>query len=95
MMHFDQNAVGSGCDGCAGHGQHAVALAGAVAGVDEDGQMAEALHGGNNAEVERVARVIGEGAHAALAEDHFVVALAHDVLGGHQELVERRAQVRA
>ncbi len=91
VVHFDDDAVGAGGDGGAGHGQHVVALAGAVAGVDEDGQVAEALHGGNDAEVERVAGVIGKGAHAALAEDDLVVALAHDVLGGHEELVERGA----
>ena len=55
------------------------------------GRWLRLLHGGNDAEVEGVARVVGEGAHAALAEDDLVVALAHDVLGGHQELVERRA----
>ena len=88
VVDFDQDAVGAGGDGGAGHGQHAVAAAGAVAGVDEDGQVAEALDGGNDAEVEGVAGVVGKGAHAALAEDDLVVALAHDVLGGHEELFE-------
>src|SRR5205085_292392 len=32
----------------------------------------------------------GESSHAALAEHHVVIALRHDVLGGEQELVERR-----
>ncbi len=91
VVHFDQDAVGADGDGGAGHGQHLVALAGAVARVDEDGQVAEPLHGGNDAEVERVAGVVGKGAHAALAEDDLVVALAHDVFGGHEELVERGA----
>ena len=89
VVNFDQDAVGAGGDGRAGHGQHAVAPAGAVAGVDENGQVAEALDGGNDAEVERVAGVVGKGAHAALAEDDLVVALAHDVFGGHEELFER------
>ena len=53
--------------------------------------MAELLHGRNDAQVERVARVIGKRAHAALAQDHFVIALAHDVLGRHQEFIERGA----
>ena len=43
VMDFDDDAVGAAGDGGAGHGQHAVAAAGAVAGVDEDGQVAEAL----------------------------------------------------
>ena len=51
--------------------------------------MADTLHGGNDAQVKRVARVVGKGAHAALTEDDLVVAFAHDVFGGHEELVER------
>ena len=53
------------------------------------GRWLSLLHGGNDAEVERVAGVVGEGAHAAFAEDDLVVALAHDVFGGHQEFFER------
>ena len=44
---------------------------------------------GINAQVQRVAGVVREGADAALAEDHVVIALRQDVLGGHQELVDR------
>ncbi len=91
VVHLDEDAVCANRNCGARHGQNLVALAGAVAGVDEDGQVAELLYGGNDAEVEGVARVIGKGAHAALAEDDFVVALAHDVFGGHQEFVERGA----
>ena len=89
VVHFDDQAVGSHGDGGAGKRRHLVALAGAVAGIDDDGQMAQALHGGHDAEIERVAGVIGEGAHAALAQDDVVVALAHDVLGGHQKFFQR------
>ena len=88
VVHLNEDAIGANSNCSAGHGQHLVSLAGAVAGVDKDGQMAELLNGGNDAEVEGVAGVIGEGAHAAFAEDDLVVALAHDVFGGHQELVE-------
>ena len=45
---------------------------------------------GTMAKIERVAGVIGEGAHTALAEDDVVIALAHNVLGGHQEFFQRR-----
>ena len=41
-------------------------------------------------EVERVARVVGERAHAALAEDDLVVALGEEVLGREQQLLDRR-----
>ena len=40
-------------------------------------------------EVEGVAGAGLEGADAALAQDDVVVALAHDVLGGHEQLVDR------
>ena len=48
------------------------------------------LIGRHDREVERVARVIGERPHAALAQHHVVVALGHDVLGRQQQLFERR-----
>ena len=40
------------------------------------------------AEVERVARRGLEGAYAALAEDYVLVAVRHDVLGAHQQLLD-------
>ena len=46
------------------------------------------MHRGNDAQVEGVAGVVDEGADAAFAEDDLVVALGHDVFGGHQKLVE-------
>ncbi len=66
-----------------------MALAGAVAGVNEDGEMAALLHCGNYGEVESVAREIGEGADAAFAEHDVVIAFAHYIFGGHQEFIER------
>src|SRR5260370_25299456 len=66
-----------------------VALTRAVAWVDYDRQMAQALNGGNNAQVERVARVIGESSHSALAQDHLVIAFRENIFGGHQEFLER------
>ena len=65
-----------------------MAFAGAVAGIDEDGQVAAFLYRGNDGEIKSVAGEIGEGADAALAENDVVVAFAHDVFGGHQEFVE-------
>jgi hypothetical protein len=89
VVHFHDQAVGSDGDRGARQRRDFVALAGAVAGIDDDGQMAQALDGGHDAEVERVAGVIGESAHSALAEDDVVVALAHDVFGGHEKFFER------
>ena len=51
--------------------------------------MAQALHGRDHAQVERVAGVVGEGADAAFAERDVVVAFTQDVFGGHQKFFER------
>ena len=64
-------------------------MTGAVGGVADDRQVAEALDHGDRREVERVARGGLEGADAAFAEDHVAVALGHDVLGGQEPLVDR------
>src|SRR6266403_1922392 len=88
-MNLDYQAIGSNGDGGAGQWRHFVALAGAVAGINDDGQMAETLDGRHDAEIECVAGVIGESPHSALAENYVVVALAHDVLGGHEKFFER------
>ena len=52
VVHLDDEAIGSGGDAGARHGQHTVAAAGAVAGIDENGKVADVLKGGNDAEVE-------------------------------------------
>ena len=62
VMDLDHEAVGSYGDCGAGQGHDLVALAGSVAGIDEDGQVAEAVDGGHEAEVEGVAGVVDEGA---------------------------------
>src|SRR5579884_3879522 len=74
VMHFYHQAVGSDCDGCASERRNFVALPGSVTGIDQNGKMAQALHCGNNTQIERVTSVIGEGAYAALAEDDVVIA---------------------
>src|SRR5882762_7892240 len=51
--------------------------------------MTSLFHGRNHGEVEGVARKIGERSNAALAEHDVVIALGEDVLGGHEEFVER------
>jgi len=92
VVNLDHDAVGTDSNAGAGHGQDLVSLACAVAGINEDGEVAEPLHGGDDAEVERVSGVVGEGAYAALTEGDIVVALAHDVFGGHEEFVEGGAE---
>jgi len=47
VMDFDEEAIGTDGDGGAGERKNFVALAGAVAGIDEDGKMAAFFYGGN------------------------------------------------
>ena len=47
-MHFHDQAVGAHRDCGAGQRRNFVALAGAVARIDQDRQMAETLDGGND-----------------------------------------------
>jgi hypothetical protein len=77
VVYFDEQAVGPGCHSSARKRQHFVPAAGSVRGIHDDGQMAAALHGGYDAEVQRVSCVIGEGADTSLAQDHVIVSLRH------------------
>src|SRR5881275_3000609 len=92
VVYFDDESVGSGGHARARERHHHVVVARSVRRVDDDGQVRDASNGGDGREVERVARVLGEGAYAALAEDDVVVALGHYVLGGEKPLVEHRRQ---
>src|SRR6185437_4225748 len=69
--------------------QDFIAPPGAMRRVHDDWQVAAALDGGDDAQVQRISRVVGEGAHAALAEDHVVVSFGHNVFRGHQKFVQR------
>ena len=60
-----------------------------MAGVGDDGQVRQVVQHRHGVEVEGVAGAGLEGADAALAQDNVVVALAHDVLGSHEQLVDR------
>jgi len=89
VMDFDEESIGTDGDCGAGKWKNFVAFAGAMAGIDEDGQVAARLDGGNDGEVEGVAGEVGEGANTTLAEHHVVVALGEDVFRGHEQFVER------
>src|SRR5437870_7416076 len=54
--------------------------------------MRNATDCGNRSEVERVARMLGKGAHAAFAEHDIVVTFGHDVFGGQQPFIQGRRQ---
>ena len=89
-MRFDEHAVRTRRDPGQRQGQHEVEAAGRVAGVDDHGQMTGDLDHGHGADVEGVARGRLKGPDAALTEDDVAKALFHHVLGGHQELFDRR-----
>ena len=55
VMDFDEKAIRADGDSGARKRQDFVALAGAVAGIDEDWKMAALFYRGNNSEVECVA----------------------------------------
>src|SRR5690348_16339793 len=73
VVNFDKQSVGTNCNGSARKRQNFVPLAGAVAGVDEDRQMAAFLYGWHDGKVQRVAGKIGKGSNAPLAEHHVVI----------------------
>src|SRR5262249_16159574 len=76
---LDQQAGGGGRQRRQRHRRHVVALASAVAGVDQDRQVRQVLDRRDHRQVERVAAVVREGADAALAQDDVVVAAGHHV----------------
>src|SRR5579862_2361307 len=85
VVDFNDQSVRAHGDGSARQWRDLVAFAGAMAGIDHNGKVAEPLYSRHDAEVESIAGVVSEGTDSALAQDHFVIALAHHVLGCHKE----------
>ena len=82
-MHLDDQTVGAGGDRGEGQRRDERRVAAGVARIDDDRQMRLALEHRNRRDVERVARRRLVGANAALAQHDVVIAVRHDVLGGH------------
>ena len=89
IVHFDEQPVRADGDGRARERQHFLSLAGSVRRIHEDRQVRDPLDVGDRREIERVPGVVDERPHAALAEDHLVVALREQVLGRQQQLLDR------
>ena len=88
-MDFDHQAIGAGGHRGQRHGSHVIAVAGAVAWVDDDGQMAECSNHRNRGEVQSVARARLERADASLAEDDsHAIASGQNIFRGHQEFFD-------
>ncbi len=83
-MDFDDEAVGACGDAGFGHWFDETFFAGAVSGVDDDGEVAEFFYEWNGIDCESVARGVFEGADAAFAKDDVWVAVREDVFGGEK-----------
>ena len=88
VVNFDEEAVAADCNRRERQGKYFVALAGAVRRIDHDGQVAAAFYGGNDGEIQSVAREVGESADAAFAESDLIVSFGQNVFGGHEKFVE-------
>ena len=91
-MHLDDEAVRAAGRRGERHRLDEAGNAGRMARVNNDGQVRQLLEHGHGREVERVAGVIVERADAALAEDDLLIAAGHDVLGAHEQLLERAGE---
>src|SRR3990170_2833386 len=89
-VNLDEQAVDAGGDGGQRDGRYQIPLAGSVAGVADDGQMADPLDHRDGVDIEGESRGRLVRADAALAEDDVAVAVGEDVLGGEQPLLDRR-----
>ena len=63
-----------------------------MARIDDDRQVRQLMEHRHGGKIERVSRIIVKRADAALAEDDLLVAARHDVLGAHQQLLERSGE---
>jgi hypothetical protein len=86
-VHLDFERVRSRRGRSERHGLHVAGVAGGVAGICHHGQMREFVQRGHGVKVEGVARPCLERANSAFAKHDIVIALAHDVLGRHEQFV--------
>ena len=89
-MYLAHDAICTGSDRCHGHGLYHPAAAGRVARIDDDRQVAHALHRCHRRKIERISRRLLKGTNAALAEDDIMISLRHDVFRTHQPFLDRR-----
>src|SRR5581483_1836014 len=89
-MDLDDDPVGAGRDRGARERQDELTAARRMGRVDDHGQVRLLLEHGDRADVEREPCRRLERLDAALAEDHLGVPLLDDVLGRHEEVLDRR-----
>src|SRR6266404_2222589 len=88
VVNFDDQSVGADGDTRASQRDNHVVLARAMRWIDDDRQVRDPANRGNRREVQRVARVLRERAHAALAKHDVIVAFRHDVFRRQQPFVQ-------
>jgi hypothetical protein len=79
-VYLDEQAIGTSGQRSLGQAGDQFKMAGSVAWVGQDRQVAVALHNADGADVEREAGIGFESAYAALAEDYLLVALSKQVV---------------
>ena len=90
MMHFHEQTVRARRHRRARHRRHLIAASGAMRRIGHHRQVRKLFHHRNRGHVERIARVGFEGADAALAQNHFVIAARKNVFGGEQQFLNGR-----
>src|SRR5438067_6658750 len=90
MVYFDQKTISASGDRRASHRRDFVSPACSVRRIDQNRKMRQFLDDRNRRDIERISRVILEGADSALTEHHIVVATGHDVLRRQQPLLNCR-----
>ncbi|MNB87449.1 hypothetical protein D3C75_344490 [compost metagenome] len=91
-MHFDNQTVSSGSNGCLCHRLNQLAAAGSVARVGNNRQVAQALKHRNCRQVKRITGIGFEGTDTALAQHDITVASGQNVFSRVQKLIVGRAE---
>src|SRR5438477_11109264 len=90
-MYFDEEHIGTRCQGRPSHRRNLVAQPGAMRRIRGHWHMRKLGYDGNRRNVERIARVSFERANAALAKNHVVISAGHNVLGRKQQFLKGRS----
>src|SRR5204862_4391264 len=88
VVHLHHHAIGAEASGSACQRRDHVGIAAAMRRIEYHRQMRDAPNSGYGGKIERVSRMLSEGADSTFAKDHIVVALTHDILGCQQPLFE-------
>src|ERR1035437_7054842 len=87
-MDFHDQAVGADRHSGARKRRNQAALAGGVAGIENDRQVRKLVQHRYGRDIAGIAGSGLEGPYAALAQNHVGVAVGHNVLGGHEQFLD-------